>query len=433
MIRTEEIKDILEKSGADAWELTDVATEGWEFYFIRHRLDQNRIRSTRHTTVTVYKKNEDASLMGKASAEIAPTASAEEAGALVSQLLHEAGLVQDPSYDLNAPSGGEAGGGKGSSADVRSEVCAMAKDFIETMDDLPETATEDINSYEIFCNVNTRHFMNSNGIDVWSTSPASTIEVVANARKDGREIESYRMYHSGTCDRDALKRDLTETLAVGRDRLNAGKTPELGKCDVVFSTDAALEIYSWFAFRVSADAVYRKYSDWEPGKPVSDDLSGDRITLRALKKLDNSSRNDDFDAEGAPVRDMDLIEDGVVKAYWGSRKFSCCLGLEDSFIPGNWSAGGGKRSADEIRTGRYLEVVEFSDFQVNSVTGDIAGEIRLAYLHDGDSVSIVSGGSVSGSMNGFVKDMEFSREQRQYNNFLIPAVTRLKDVTVAGA
>ena len=30
-----------------AWELTCLTEKRWEFYFIRHQLDQNRIRNTR--------------------------------------------------------------------------------------------------------------------------------------------------------------------------------------------------------------------------------------------------------------------------------------------------------------------------------------------------------------------------------------------------
>ena len=67
------------------------------------------------------------------------------------------------------------------------------------------------------------------------------------------------------------------------------------------------------------------------------------------------------------------------------------------------------------------------------MTGDIFGEIRLAYYHDGQGgVTPVSGGSVSGSMLDLAASIRFSRETCQYNNYLIPAVTRLKDVSVAG-
>ena len=50
-------------------------------------------------------------------------------------------------------------------------------------------------------------------------------------------------------------------------------------------------------------------SDWETGKPLCESVRGDRVTLKALAFLPNSSRNTPFDAEGAPVRDALLIGD----------------------------------------------------------------------------------------------------------------------------
>ena len=133
------------------------------------------------------------------------------------------------------------------------------------------------------------------------------------------------------------------------------------------------------------------------------------------------------------VEDFDLIAGGRAVRYWGSRQFSQYLKVDDSFIASNFTVSGGTESEANLRTGDYLEVVEFSDFQCDSVTGDIAGEIRLAYLHQNGKVTPVSGGSVSGSMPELAKAMRFSRESRQYNCHLIPAVTRLCGATVTGA
>ncbi len=51
----------------------------------------------------------------------------------------------------------------------------------------------------------------------------------------------------------------------------------------------------------------------------------------------------------------------------------------------------------------------------------------------GGKVIPVSGGSVSGSVPELISGFRFSAESRQYNNFLIPAVTRIQGVTVTGA
>ena len=152
-----------------------------------------------------------------------------------------------------------------------------------------------------------------------------------------------------------------------------------------------------------------------------------------MRTLPNSSWNTPYDEEGAPIRDLTLIDGGKAAAYWGRRQFSQYMKLDSSFDVYNFAVSGGTESAADLRAGDFLEVVEFSDFQVDEITGDIAGEIRLAYLHRDGKVTPVSGGSVSGSMAELAKTMRFSKESRQYNCHLIPAVTRLQGVTVTGA
>ena len=421
----ETIIRLLKEAETDGWEVTDTVTEGWEFYFIRHQLDQNRARQVEHIDITVYKKFDDC--LGSAKAEIPVTAAEAEVRRTIADLIQEAQYVRNPVYTLNEPDGQKP------AVQELPDVRAIARDFIDVMNDLPETAGEDINSYEIFVNANTIRFVNSNGIDVTSVYPSSMLEVVVNARREAHEIELYRLYRSGTCDKAALKQEISETMRYGRDRLAAVSTPNLGKYPVVFSTDAATAIYDYFIDRMNTVMKYRRLSNWEIGRPIAEDIRGDKVTIRAVRQLENSSSNQAYDREGAAVQDRLILDQDVPAAYFGPRQFSQYLDVQDSFIPGNFVAGGGTKDAAELRSGSYLEIVEFSDFQVETMTGAIAGEIRLGYLHEGDTVKVVTGGSVSGSMQDFVKEMYLSRQMKQYNNMRIPAVTRLENVSVTGA
>ena len=293
----------------------------------------------------------------------------------------------------------------------------------------PEKAWAELASDDELVSEIRRRFLNSEGVDVTAVYPSSMVEAVVNARRDGHEIELYRLYRSGTCDREQLTRDLAETMRYGRDKLTAEPTPALGKADVVLSTDAAREVYDYFISRLSAASVYRGISDWK----IGDAVAPENLTLRTVPFLPNSSRNAAYDSEGARIRELTLIDSGKAVHYWGSRQFSQYLGLTDAFIASNFVVGGGTASAAEIRQGDYLEIVEFSDFQVDPMTGDIAGEIRLGYLHQGGRTVSVSGGSVSGNMKELAGSMIFSAESRQYDCMRIPAVTRLNGATVTGA
>ena len=60
--------NILKTSGADAWEVTDVQEKGWEFYLIRHALDQNRVKELESFRIKVYRKFDDC--LGSAGAPV---------------------------------------------------------------------------------------------------------------------------------------------------------------------------------------------------------------------------------------------------------------------------------------------------------------------------------------------------------------------------
>ena len=418
--------ELLKASGADAWEIIDTKTKGWEFYFIGRRLDQNRAKDVEHITLKVYKNAADGS-MGIASAEIAPTESSEGLKKIVEDLVYQASLVKNKPYKLNGPKAAEP---------MDQELRPLeeeARMFIDALASVRETETEDLNSYEIFANQVERRLINSEGVDITEHYPSSMVEVVVNARKDDHEIELYRLYHLGACNPKTLKADIEETMQIGKDRLDAKPTPALGNAPVVFSTDAALEIYNYFLDNLNAAYVVRRMSSFELGKPLAEDIKGDKITLKALRQLKDSPSNFAYDPEGAPIRDAVLIEGSVPREYVGSRMFSQYLGLEDAFSVSNWEVLGGSRTAAELRQGKFLEIVEFSDFQVDSMTGDIFGEIRLGYFHDGEgNITPVSGGSVSGNMMDNLAQMHLSAETRQYSNAVIPAVTRLENITIAG-
>ena len=164
--------EILRASGADAWEVTDTHRIGWEFYFIRHKLDQNRFTDTEAYTVKVYRKISEGKFLGSAQADISTTASEEEIRRIVDGLCQDARYVLNPAYTLNKPVS------QPPVPETPVDVKAISRDFLQALSSLPETATEDLNSYEIFVSEIRRRFINSEGVDVVSVYPRSMAEVV---------------------------------------------------------------------------------------------------------------------------------------------------------------------------------------------------------------------------------------------------------------
>ncbi len=418
------LQSILNASGADAWEVTDTLKDGREYYFIGHKLDQNRIKKVDHIFVRVYKKTGDGQFIGSAGAEIAPTATDGEAKQLITKLLGEAELIKNPVYSLHTPVCLSPEPAHPISLDT------LGTDFIRVMRTLDETDDAFVNSYEIFVHLIRRRVLNSNGVDVTCVYPDAMLETVINARSGDHEIELYRMITSGTCDADSIRRTLNGALASGRDRLRAVPTPALGKTALVLPARTCAPIWRYYIDRMNVSLIYLGFSDWKPGERV---MPGNTATISAVKHLDNSSANALYDAEGAPVRDLILIEGGTARAYCGNRQFSAYLGMDDSFIPGNYAVSGGTADEISILSGPSLEVVDFSDFQADPVTGSIAGEIRLGYLRDHRGLTVVTGGSVSGNMKELAAGLSFTEKTLTLDSLSLPVYTRLEGVSITGA
>ena len=436
----EKMIKLLESSEADAWELTDLKTRGWEFYFIGHRLDQNRAKDVEHIRVKIYKYSEDRQSLGMATAEVSPSESEDMIRKTISDLVYQASLVKNKPYRLNPPVAAEEPRGSLTSQDVSerqtglSPLAEDAKDYITIFQNIAETDTEYLNSYEIFTERNEQRLITSEGIDITQIYPTSMLDIVVNARNDEHEIELYRLYHLGSCSSSQVRQDIEELLRFGKDRLKAVPTPHLGLSAIVLSTDAAVSVYEYFLDHLDAAYLVRGMSQYEIAKPIAQEIHGDLVTIHSVRFLEGSPSNFSYDAEGAPIRDCLLMEADIPRKFIGNRMFSQYLGLAESFIVSNWSVSGGSKSEEEIRTGQFLEIVEFSDFQVDSMTGDIFGEIRLAYYHDGKGHVIpVTGGSVSGNMQDNIGHMYMTRQVRCYANAQIPCATRLEKITIAGS
>ena len=418
------IEEQIKALGCTIWEMRQQTVKAWEFYFIRHALDQNRITEVETVNVTLYRLLEDG-MLGSASGKLSPTASDDEMQKTLADVYYQASLVKNPAYTLadkpvESPTLQEV------------DVAAIAENFISAMSKVQETETEFVNSYEIFVREITRHYRNSNGVEYTVRYPNSMIEVVVNARRGDREIELYRMYDSGTCDADKLCRDVEKTLRYGKDRLATEPTPTLNKFDVLFSTDDAVQIYRYFGFKTNTAILFRHLSDWTEGKSIAEHATGDKVTIKAVSALHNSSSDYPIDDDGVAIQDRVLIRDGVVESVWGKRQFNQYLGAQNCSNVANFVVEGGAHTEEEVRRGDYLEVVEFSDFQVDPFGGNIAGEIRLGYLHQNGAVKIVTGGSVTGQMAEAIPTMTFSSETEQYDTYVIPRVTRLKGLKITG-
>ena len=94
---------------------------------------------------------------------------------------------------------------------------------------------------------------------------------------------------------------------------------------------------------------------------------------------------------------------------------------------------GGSLSYSDLKKEPYIEIVTFSDFQMDILTGDFGGEIRLANYYDGEKVIPLTGASLSANIFDIHNDFYLSKEVVQKDNYIGPKALMYKNGHLVGA
>ena len=84
-----------------------------------------------------------------------------------------------------------------------------------------------------------------------------------------------------------------------------------------------------------------------------------------------------------------------------------------------------------MKADHFLELLVFSDFEVNPLTGDFSGEIRLGRYFDGEKTIPVSGGHITGNIENIHNNMFLSKKLQQNNNFIGPKTIQLFNINIS--
>jgi len=190
---------------------------------------------------------------------------------------------------------------------------------------------------------------------------------------------------------------------------------------------------SIFAALGSAQSKYSQLSHWETGKSIfRSEVTGDPLTLWANRQLPFGIQSDCFDAEGLPAQRVLLIDDNVLANFAASQRYAAYLAVPATGSFGNLEIPAGQTAEADLLTGPYVEVVAFSWFNPNFITGEFATEIRLGYLVDGAQRIPFRGGLLVGNVLDALANVRWSRETGFYGYYQGPRTARFGQLMVAG-
>ena len=282
-----------------------------------------------------------------------------------------------------------------------------------------------INTAEFFMEKTTTAIYNSEGIDVSYEKNSVNGEFVVQCITP-QDVEQYQGFAYDDLDTEALTAQAKEALERVCDRARATEAPEKGNYKLLLSGKNVRTLIDFYMDRSSSGMVYPGYSNYQAGM----DVQGEKVQGEKLNITLHASNP--YSSEGIPMKDLTLLKEGELKAIHGNARFAYYLGVEPTGIYSAVKLDNGTKAFEEMKKEPYLYVVSFSDFSMDSLSGYFGGEIRLAYLSDGEKVTPVTGGSVSGNLLELQKDMAFSTERYKDKDYDGPFAVEFHGVAVAG-
>lgn len=420
------ILSALQQNKITAYLINDISKETVELFFIKKHLDMRRQKDVHQYSITVYHdfEKEGTPMRGSSTVSIHCGMTGEEVNAILKKAYFAASFVCNPYYEL--PKGKKEDTVIMDSSLSHNTLAENAVKMAEAL--FREDTAEDtfLNSAELFFEKTICHIVNSQGIDVCYENYSVKGEFVVQCITP-QDVETYQNFSYENLDAAALQSKVKQTLEMTRARAQAKTAPAAGDYTILLSGQYVKDIFEYYLDRSSASMIYPKYSGYQVGNQVQgDNITGERLTITLKAK-------EPYSSEGIPMTDRPLLKDGVLKTIHGNSRFSYYLGTEPTGIYESFSVPSGTESFSDMKSGKYLHVVNFSDFQMDTFSGHFAGEIRLAFLSDGNTVIPVTGGSINGNLLEAQKNLVFSKDMQIEKGYEGPYAVKFEKVSVAGA
>lgn len=426
------IKNILESSKADGYKIIETKTDAEEIFLVKKDVDLTRSKEVHHFSVTVYKNFQDnvAKYKGSSTFNVHPSMKEEEIKKLIENGIFAAGFVKNEYYDIPKVANEKIENLK--SKFSTGKLSDWIPKLVEALYINDNEEKGMINSAEIFLNKNYKKILTSSGVDSSYESYDGMIEFITTW-KETEEIELYKMLTFSDYDPKFISDTVKEMIFLAKERANAKYTVDSGKYNVILSGEPVKEVLSYYVNKSRASSVYNKISTIKIGDSIQGkEVKGDLINLALDPKIENSVYSAPIDNDGLVLSKVSVIEGGKLKGYHGDLRHSYYLGTKPTGNIGNFVVSAGSKNIVDMKKESYVELVTFSDFQIDSVTGDFGGEIRLGWYFDGKTTKKITGGSLSGNIENVHDNMYLSKELQQNEGFVGPKAIEMFNLTVAG-
>ncbi len=416
------IKCLQENSQVNGWLINEKTTETSEQFYVIHKLETTRMVKTNEISVTVYHKFEENGVkyLGSSSFLVSHKLSKTELVKLIDDAVYAAGFIKNQEYQL---------------VDNHIHKNFKAKEpLLKGVELLNEMATiffnasSDVvkfNSLELFYEKNIVRVINSNGVDLKKTEYSVMIEAIPSYNGE-QKVELYKDYYYNDFDLNKVKEDAQEAVTDVINRYYATPLKDVSKIDVILKNNDAGSFFRDLIANYSYAGVYKHATDKKLGDAIQKNIVGDTLTIG----LKNKTKAHAFDADGVIVKPVQVIKNGFIANYYGNNQYANYLNIEPTGNMSTIVVDKGKTNISKMKKKPYLEIIALSGIQIESYSGYIGGEVRLALYFDGKEVKPVSGFSFSGNIDNCLSNITLSKETTDTKYYEGPKYIKLIDMDI---
>ena len=220
---------------------------------------------------------------------------------------------------------------------------------------------------------------------------------------------------------------IAEAARLAREILAAERFGRVQERNLLLSGDALREFWSPnldlnpVVFHASGQAKHRGLSRYEKGMRIT---ANRRLSLSSDPLVPFNPGSSRFDTDGVASKEVVIIREGVVRNLFASQRYAHYLKIPATGGLGVIELALGKEPAATLRSDGSVEIVGFSSFSPNSISGDFSAEIRLAYLLKAGKRIPVRAAMLSGNLFQMLDAMRLSEERAVGERYSGPALVR---------
>jgi predicted Zn-dependent protease len=437
-IKGREMQDIIKRlkpllKDIEHWKMKYTSTDAVQGYFIFNELEMLRRQDLDELELVVYRNFEQDGneYTGSMTVQIHPTMTDAEMTEKINFAFEGAAAVANPRYRLANLEDSE-----GREPELTESVLDSKRleEWVgKIQEDILKAAGESVglNATEILLSRKEYELINSQGLEKSWSGYDCMVELVTSCNGSKGEVELFDGIYFSDYRQDEFMKRVAEQVQRTLDRAEAGSLPEGLKIPVILSGANVAEFFSFFSGMAHARMIFEEISSYKLGKVVQE--SGDKISLVCSPYLPGSPRNTAVDNEGIVPRRVQALKNGVVQDICADLQFGSYLGLPLTGEVQNYEVQAGTMKPSDFLSQSHLEAVEFSDFQVNAVTGEFGGEIRLGYYFDGNERKAITGASVTGNIYTHLNSLRMSDEEMVHEYYRGPDFLYFEGLSISGS